>query len=77
MSIAMQSPERYREASELMAVLLPHSGRLRENEAAFVNELNGKLGQYGERAYLSDKQMDWLRGLAKKHVPDPRQTSFL
>lgn len=76
-SEAMQSPELVKEALDLIDVLLPHIGRLRENEAQFVNELHAKVEQYVVRTYLSDKQMNWLRGLAKDHVPDPRQTSFL
>lgn len=63
----------YQEACELVAQLLDVRGRLRENERDFLDERAAKLEQYGERTFMSKAQMDWLRGLAKKHYHDPRQ----
>lgn len=67
----------YTEACALIVQLLEHKGALRENEAQFVDDLSNKLAQYGQQTFLSKRQMDWLRAIAKTHLPDPRQTSFL
>ena len=61
----------YNEAYELVAQFLEK--RLRENEREFVGSLAAKLEQYGERTFLSDKQMVWLRAIAQAHYTDPRQ----
>lgn len=66
----------YQEACELVAQLL-EARSLRENEREFVDGLHVKLEQYGERAFLSAKQMNWLRALAKEHWRDPRQMSLI
>lgn len=64
------------EAVTLTERLLPHLSALRENEREFVESLNGKLRQYGYEAFVSAKQLFWLRDLEQKHVPDERQESL-
>jgi hypothetical protein len=64
------------EAQTLCSRLLPHVGALRENEREFVETLNAKIQQYGERAFVSAKQLFWLRDIEQKHVPDERQESL-
>lgn len=56
-------------------VLVKHL--LRDNEAEFVLNVEAKLKQYGEGAFISAKQLFWLRDLEQRYVPDPRQMSLL
>jgi hypothetical protein len=69
--------KRIDEARELVARLVAVKHKLRENEYEFVLDLDEKLRRYGYGAFVSDRQMSWLRILDKKHAPDERQQSLL
>lgn len=61
------------EAQTLCSRLMPHIGALRDNEREFVESLDAKLKQYGSGAFVSARQLFWLRDLEQKYVPDRRQ----
>lgn len=61
------------EARELVARLVPVKHKLRENECEFVMSLDEKLKTYGYGAFVSPKQLFWLRDLEERNVPDERQ----
>jgi hypothetical protein len=65
------------EARTLVQRLVPVKHKLRENECEFVMSLDEKLRRYGYNAFLSPKQLFWLRDLEQRHVPDERQMSLL
>lgn len=35
-------------------------------EMAFIEDFRDKLEQYGEKTYVSEKQLDWLESIARK-----------
>jgi hypothetical protein len=65
------------EARGLVARLVTVKHRLAENECEFVLSLEEKLNRYGAGAFVSEKQMNWLRILDRKLTPDERQMSLL
>jgi len=65
------------EAVTLVARLVKVKHKLRENECEFVMSLDDKLRQYGYGAFVSPKQLFWLRDLEQRYVPDERQMSLL
>jgi hypothetical protein len=65
------------EARELVVRLVSVKFKLAENECEFVLSLEEKLKRYGASAFVSEKQMAWLRILDKKFSPDERQMSLL
>ena len=65
------------EARELVARLVTVKHRLTDNECEFVLSLEEKLNRYGAAAFVSEKQMNWLRILDRKFTPDERQMSLL
>jgi hypothetical protein len=65
------------EAQTLVARLVLVKHKLRENECEFVMRLDDKLRRYGYGAFVSEKQLFWLRDLDQKHVPDERQMNLL
>lgn len=65
------------EARKLVTRLVAVKHKLRENECEFVMSLDDKLRQYGYGAFVSPKQLFWLRDLEQKHVPDERQMNLL
>lgn len=64
------------EARTLVGRLIPVKHKLRENECEFVVSLDEKLKTYGYGAFVSPKQLFWLRDLEEKNVPDERQTDL-
>ncbi len=64
------------EAQTLVTRLVAVKHKLRENECEFVMSLDEKLKTYGYGAFVSDKQMNWLKILDKQYVPDERQTGL-
>ncbi|MFN7929862.1 MAG: hypothetical protein U0Y68_18340 [Blastocatellia bacterium] len=71
----MATSKFYEEACELVPACLEIRARLHEEERTFVDGMAEKLAQYKERSYISEKQINWLRGIAKK-APDPRQANL-
>lgn len=65
------------EAYTLVRRLVPVKHKLQENECEFVTSLDEKLKQYGYGAFVSDKQMAWLKILDKQYSPDERQMNLL
>lgn len=65
----------FSEAKLLVAALLPHRSRLRDNQRDFVESLVIKFEKYGDNAFISEAQLNWLREL-QKHLPDDRQESL-
>jgi hypothetical protein len=64
------------EARALVERLVQVKHKLRENECEFVMSLDEKLKQYGYGAFVSDKQVNWLKILDKQHSPDERQADL-
>lgn len=71
----MATSEFYEEACEIVPACLEIRARLQPEERDFVDGMAEKLAQYKERSFISEKQINWLRGIAKK-APDPRQPSM-
>jgi hypothetical protein len=65
------------EARTLVSRLVAVKHRLRENECEFVMSLDEKLRTYGYGAFVSPKQLFWLRDLEQKYADDPRQMNLL
>jgi hypothetical protein len=65
------------EARELVTRLVTVKHRLADNEYEFVLSLEEKLKRYGAGAFVSEKQMHWLKILDRKLSPDERQMSLL
>lgn len=65
------------EAQTLVARLVTVKHKLRENECEFVLSLDEKLRRYGYGAFVSPKQLFWLRDLEQRYVDDPRQMNLL
>lgn len=40
---------------------------LKSHEAAFVADLQDHINKYGERTYLTENQLSWLKQLATKY----------
>lgn len=65
------------EARTLVERLVKVKHKLRKNECEFVLQLDEKLRRYGYGAYVSERQMSWLKILDKQHSLDERQMSLL
>ncbi|HEX5081187.1 MAG TPA: hypothetical protein VFY40_04015 [Blastocatellia bacterium] len=65
------------EAREMLARLVTVKHKLRENECEFVLGLDEKIRRYGAGAFVSPKQMNWLKILDRQYSPDERQMSLL
>jgi hypothetical protein len=65
------------EAQRLVDALLTVRDRLTDGEREFVSLMKSRLEQYQERAFISERQLHWLRVMEKKYAPDPRQMSLL
>jgi hypothetical protein len=64
------------EARTLVTRLVAVKHRLRENECEFVLSMDEKLKTYGYGAFVSAKQLFWMRDLEQRYVPDERQTDL-
>jgi len=64
------------EAQERLARIIPVKHKLAENETAFVISLDEKIKQYGYGAYISPRQLSWLRHIDNRYGLDPRQTEL-
>lgn len=64
------------EARDQLARLVAVKHKLQEHECEFVLQLDEKLRRYGYGAFVSEKQMAWLRILDKRHSPDERQAGL-
>lgn len=56
--------------------LLKVKHMMRSNEVDLVNSLAEKLERYGEKTFVSAKQLFWLRDMEERYVPDPRQNNL-
>jgi hypothetical protein len=74
---AAEKVEAVKQAAALVDALLPVKHLLAGREAEFVLAMDEKLKRYGYGAFVSEKQMKWLRLLEKQYSPDPRQMSLL
>jgi len=61
--------ERASEAGELVTRLVEQLGRLNMKERQFVRDMEDRLEKYGERTYVSVKQIGWLRELEQRVCP--------
>lgn len=55
------------EAQGLVEQLCDLTDRMRPNEVDFIEGLNDRFDSFGERTFISDAQINWLRGLAEKY----------
>jgi hypothetical protein len=64
------------ETRELVSRLVEVKHKLKERECEFVLSMDEKLRTYGYGAFVSAKQLFWLRDLEERLVPDERQTGL-
>lgn len=58
--------DRAGEAAELVARLVEHRGALDSREAKFLDSMEARCDKYGEKAFVSLKQIFWLRDLEQR-----------
>lgn len=55
--------EKVTEARKHVEVLIDHVAAMAPNEADFITKLAANFEKYGERTYISNKQLFWLRDI--------------
>jgi len=55
--------EKVTEARKHVEVLKQHLAAMAPNEQQFITKLVGNFEKYGERTYISNKQLFWLRDI--------------
>lgn len=65
------------DARGLLAGLTPVTHLLNDNERNLVAKLHAAIERYGDRAYVTEPQVKYLRDIAKKHWHDPRQLTLI
>lgn len=55
------------EVMDILEYLEDHLERMLDGERKFVEDMLGKMEAFGEEAYVSERQIDWLRKLADKY----------
>lgn len=55
--------EKVTEARNHVEVLMDHIAAMAPNEADFISKLAHRFEQYGDRTFISNKQLFWLRDI--------------
>lgn len=55
--------EKVTEARKHVEELIDHVAAMAPNEAKFVQDMHERFEQYGERTFVSNKQLFWLRDI--------------
>jgi hypothetical protein len=64
-----QTPERRaEEAQQLIKQLADHTETMNQKEQGFISETSDRLDQYGTKAFISPKQLFYLRDLVSRYV---------
>lgn len=60
----LSADDRLASARKCLALLAPEMGGMGEKEAAFVEDMENKIDNYG----VSERQLAWLRDLVTKYA---------
>jgi|HubBroStandDraft_3_1064219.scaffolds.fasta_scaffold05013_2 hypothetical protein len=60
----------YAEFSRLLDELAPEVDGMKETPRNFMRDMTDKRGQYGERMFVSPKQLAWIQKLHEEYVGD-------
>ncbi len=58
--------EDVREAGELLDIVRDYLSDMAPKEFEFVESMNDRFSQYGERTFVSPRQLFWLRSIRDK-----------
>ena len=58
--------EDVREAGKLLDIVRDYLSDMTPKELEFVESMNDRFGQYGERTFISPRQLFWLRAIRDK-----------
>jgi len=55
-------------AVEIVELLEDHVERMNDREREFIEDMRDRLDRFGERTFVSDAQMNWLRKLEETYL---------
>lgn len=60
----------YAKFNQMLEELEPEVARMNGSPFNFLTDMIGKNKQYGERVFVSPKQLDWIRKLHEEYIGD-------
>ena len=57
-----------KEAQTLVNILEDYAEDMKDYESSFIVDLKDRFDTYGDEAYVSEKQINWLRSLEKRYA---------